>query len=385
MIILKMILKNAFRRKTRTGLTILAIGVAILAFGLLRTVVTTWFSSVEATSANRLIVRNSVSLIFPLPLSYYDKIRHAHGVKMVSYGNWFGGIYISEKNFFANFAVETDSFLQLHPEFIIPEGQKEDFLRDRRGFVAGRKLAERFGWQVGDVVTLKGTIYPGNWDFVLRAIYQGRDPNTDETQFFFHWEYLNETIKETMPSMADQVGFYVIGIANPRQAADIANEIDAMFKNSPAETLTETEEAFVMGFISMGEAIITVLQVVSLVIIVIILAVVANTMAMTTRERIGEYAVLKTLGYSWIHIATMIMGEAIVISLMGALVGIILTYPAALGFKNALSTFFPTFNVDPFTILLDLVAALIVGIAASLIPARQASRIRIADGLRRIG
>lgn len=385
MIILKMILKNAFRRKVRTGLTVLAMAIAILAFGLLRTVITTWFSSVESTSANRLVVRNSVSLIFPLPLSYYDKIRHVQGVRLVSYGNWFGGIYINEKNFFANFAVNPETYLQLYPEFVIPEDQKEDFLRDRRGFLAGIKLVERFGWHIGDIVTLKGTIYPGNWDFVLRAIYRGSNQNIDETQFLFNWEYLNETLKETMPSMADEVGFYVVGITNPNQAADITNEIDAMFKNSPAETLTETEKAFVMGFISMGDAIIKVIQVVSLVIIVIILAVIANTMAMTTRERIGEYAVLKTLGYSWAYVTVLIIGETLVITMMGALLGIVLTYPAALGFKQALSTFFPVFNVAPVTILLDLCTAFIVGVAASIIPARQASRIRIADGLRRIG
>ncbi|HQI01473.1 MAG TPA: FtsX-like permease family protein [Deltaproteobacteria bacterium] len=385
MIIFKMILKNAFRHKARTGLTVLAMGIAVLAFGLLRTVITTWFSSIEATSANRLVVRNAISLIFPLPLSYYEKIRHVEGVRLVSYGNWFGGVYINEKNFFANFAVEPRSYLQLYPEFVIPEDQKEDFLRDRRGFLAGRKLVERFGWRIGDVVTLKGTIYPGNWDFVLRAIYRGRTQNIDETQFIFNWQYLNETLKDTMPSMADQVGFFVIGITNPNKAADITDEIDAMFKNSPAETLTETEKAFVMGFISMGDAIIKVIQVVSFVIIVIILAVVANTMAMTTRERIGEYAVLKTLGYSWVSITILIMGETLVITLMGAILGIVLTYPAALGFKQALSTFFPVFNVAPATILLDLCIALVVGVAASLIPARQASSIRIAEGLRRIG
>lgn len=385
MILPKMILKNAFRRKVRTGLTIVAMAIAVLAFGLLRTVISAWYAGVEASSANRLVTRNSVSLIFPLPLSYYEKIRHVDGVSVVSYGNWFGGMYISEKNFFANFAIQPETYLKLYPEFIIPESRKDDFLRDRRGFIAGRKLAERFGWEIGDVVTLKGTIYPGNWDFMLKGIYRGRTENTDETQFFFHWDYLNETLKQTTPSMAGEVGFFMIGVKDQNRAAEIAEEIDAMFKNSPAETLTETEKAFIMGFISMSEAIVQVINVVSVVVIIIILAVVANTMAMTTRERIGEYAVLKTLGYGGIQIVLLIMGEALVITLCGAVLGIIFTYPAAAGFKHGLSTFFPIFNVDPTTILLDFGIAVIVGIAASFIPAIQAIRIRIADGLRRIG
>jgi putative ABC transport system permease protein len=385
MILPKMILKNAFRRKVRTGLTIVAMAIAILAFGLLRTVISTWYLGVELSSATRIIARNSVSLIFPLPLSYYEKIRHVSGVKEVSYGNWFGGIYIDEKNFFANFAVEPVHYLNLYPELVLPEDQKTEFLRDRQGFIAGRKLVERYGWRLGDHVTLKGTIYPGNWDFVLRGIYRGRDKNIDETQFIFHWDYLNETLKKTYPSMANQVGFYMIGVTDPHIAADVAHEIDAMFKNSPAETLTETEKAFTLGFISMTEAIVMVIQIVSLVVIVIILAVVANTMAMTTRERIGEYAVLKTLGYSGLSIGTLILGEALVIALCGAALGIALTFPVAKIFSTALGAFFPVFNVKPYTILLDIAASLIVGIVAALIPARQAISIRIADGLRRIG
>ncbi len=385
MILPKMIMRNAFRRKVRTGLTIFAIAVAVLAFGLLRTVISTWYLGVEISSASRIIARNAISIIFPLPLSYYEKIRHVSGVKEVSYGNWFGGIYIDEKNFFANFAVEPAHYLDLYPEFVLSDKEKADFLRDRQGFMAGRKLVERYGWRLGDHVTLRGTIYPGNWDFVLRAIYHGRNRNIDEPQFIFHWDYLNETLKKTYPAMANEVGFYLIGVRDPHIAGDVAREIDAMFRNSPAETLTETEKAFTLSFISMTEAIVTVIHIVSLVVIIIILAVTANTMAMTTRERIGEYEVLKTLGYTGMDIVLLIMGEALVITFCGALLGIALTFPVARGFSSALGQFFPVFNVKPSTVVLDLGVALVVGITAALIPARRAVFIRIADGLRRIG
>jgi putative ABC transport system permease protein len=384
MLFLKLLFRNTFRHKLRTGLTILGIAIAILAFGMLRTMITAWYAGVEASSAGRLVTRNAISLIFPLPLNYKDKIRQVSGVSIVSFGNWFGGIYIDEKNFFANFAVEPKSYLELYPEFILPNAESDAFLRDRKGFIAGRKLAEKYGWKIGSTVTLKGTIYPGNWDFVLRGIYRGKDKTTDETQFMFHWDYLNETIKKTVPRRADQVGFYVIGVTHPDLASEVALSVDTLFKNSLAETLTETEKAFVLTFIAMTEAILTVIQAVSLFVILIILVVVANTMVMTTRERIGEYAVMKTLGFGGWHLAAIIFGESLVITTTGCILGIALTFPAAEFFSESLSTFFPIFYVEPNTLLLDCTAATAVGLIAAIIPTHRAVTIRIADGLRRL-
>ncbi|MCX5834510.1 MAG: FtsX-like permease family protein [Deltaproteobacteria bacterium] len=385
MFILKILYRNAFRNKLRTGLTVLGITVAILAFGLLRTLVDAWYAGVEAASAVRLVTRNSISLVFPLPIAYKDKIRQVPGVKIVSWGNWFGGIYIEEKNFFPNFAVEPRSYLELYPEYILSENQRLTFYRDRRGFVAGKKIAGKFGWKIGDTVTLKGTIYPGEWDFVLRGIYRGKDDTIDETQFFFHWDYLNETMKKTVPRRADQVGFYLIGVQSPDLATTVAVSIDQLFKNSLAETLTETERAFNLGFVAMTEAIVTAIQIVSLLVIVIIMAVVANTMAMTTRERIGEYAILKTLGFGRVHITSLIFGESLVITILGCLAGIALTFPAVTIVHHELGTYFPIFKVERETLYLDFAAALVLAISSAIIPTRQAIRIRIAEGLRRIG
>jgi len=183
MYILKLIFKNAFRHKLRTWLTILGITIAILAFGLLRTVISAWYAGVEASSASRLVTRNSISIIFTLPLSYKERIRQIDGVKIVSWGNWFGGIYIDEKNFFANFAVDPKTYFELYPELIISPDQKAAFIRDRKGFVAGRKLAERFGWKLGDSVTLRGTIFAGQWDFVMRGIYRGETRRSTRLHF----------------------------------------------------------------------------------------------------------------------------------------------------------------------------------------------------------
>jgi putative ABC transport system permease protein len=385
MLILKLLFRNAFRHKLRATLTILGVTIAILAFGLLRTVVSAWYAGVEASSASRLVTRNAISLIFPLPLAYKDKIRQIEGVRTVSYGTWFGGVYKEEKNFFPNLAVDAQSFMKVYPEFMLSDDEFRAFLKDRKGFVAGRKLAEKFKWKPGDTVTLKGLIFPGDWDFVLRGVYRGRDKNVDESQFLFHWDYLNERIKDKMTSWANQVGFYMIDVNRPDLASEVSLAIDETFKNSLAETLTETEKAFQLSFISMTEVIVLAIQLVSFVIIFIIMAVVANAMAMTTRERIGEYAVLKTMGFGGWYILALILGESLVITLAGGILGVILTYPAAAIFGQKMSNFFPIFNVEIKTVYLALIAALMVGVIAAVVPTRSAIRIRIADGLRRIG
>jgi putative ABC transport system permease protein len=383
--ILKLIFKNAFRHKLRTFLTVLGVTIAILAFGLLRTLISAWYSGVEASSATRLVTRNAISLIFPFPINYKNKIQQIEGVKAVSYASWFGGIYIDEKHFFANYAVDPKTYLAMYPEIVLPPDQKAAVIRDRKSAVAGRKLAERYGWKIGDIIALKGTIFPGNWDFVLRGIYKGRDKNVDETAFFFQWDYLNETLKKTAPSRADQVGWYMVEVTNPNMAAEVAVKIDQIFKNSLAETLTETEKAFTLSFISMAEAIVIAIQLVSIVIIIIIMTVVANTMAMTARERIGEYAVFKTLGFGGLHISSLIFGESLLITMIGSALGIILTFPTANIFHEELSTYFPIFYVEAKTIYQDIGASIAVGLMAGIFPAWRAVNIRIADALRRIG
>ena len=385
MFILKLLFKNAFRRKLRTFLTLLSIAIAIMAFGLLRTVVSAWYSGVEASSATRLITRNAVSLIFPLPLAYKDRIRQVDGVTQVSYGNWFGGIYIDRKNFFPNFAVEPKTYLDLYPELIVSPGERQAFLRDRKGAAAGKALAEKFKWKIGDLIPLQGTIFPGTWEFVLRGIYRGRDENVDETQFFFHWDYLNETLRKSFPSRADRVGFFMIGVDHPNNSPIVVQSIDRLFKNSLAETLTETEKAFTLSFVSMSEAIIMAIQVVSFVVIGIIVAVVANTMSMAARERTWEYAVFKTLGFGGWHIAGLILGESLLIALLGCALGMAVTFPAAYIFKKAVPMYLPVFQVEETTLYLDVIASLGVGILSALIPTWRAIQVRIADGLRRIG
>ncbi|HZV81834.1 MAG TPA: FtsX-like permease family protein [Geobacteraceae bacterium] len=385
MFYLKLIIRNSFRHKLRAFLTIVGVAVAILAFGLLRTLVGLWYLGVETSSATRLVTRSSISLVFSLPISYRERIRQVHGVTEVSTMNWFGGVYISEKNFFPNFAVEPETFLHIYPEFVLDPAEKKSFLADRQGAVAGRKLAAKHGWKVGDRITLKGTIFPGQWEFVLRGIYSGAQKSTDETQFFFHWDYLNESLRKTIPRRADQVGLFTLAVARPELAAEVSQAVDAMFKNSLAETRTETEKAFQLSFVAMTEAIMIAIQIVSYVVIVIIMVVAANTMAMTARERLGEYATMKTIGFRGYHIAGTVFGESLFIALLGGLLGVLGTFPAAHVIETELSQFFPVFTISRSTIMLQLGSALVVGVAAGIFPTWRGSTIRIAEGLRRIG
>lgn len=385
MFLIRLVVKNAFRHTLRSFLTILGITVALLAFGLLRTVMDAWYIGVNASSATRLVTRNAISMVVPLPLAYRERIRAVQGVTRVSYGNWFGGVYIDEKNFFANFVVDPESYLALYPEILIDPAQKTAFLRDRKSAAVGRKLAERFNWKLGDTVTLKGTIYPGEWEMVIRAVYDGGRPDTDVTTLFFHFDYLDETMKKTTPSRAGHVGFFMIGIDDPDRAGEISRAIDETFKNSQAETLTETEKAFQLGFVSMSEAILLAINLVSYVVILIILAVAANTMAMSVRERTAEFAVFKTLGFKGPTIAAMVVGESMILSLAGTGIGLALTAPLATAFGNTLSQYFPVFAVSRQTIWLGLAAGTFVGLAAAALPAWRVWESPIAESFRRIG
>jgi len=381
----KLILRNVFRHRLRAGLTILGVAIAMLAFGILRTLVDMWYVGVESAAANRLITRNKISLVYSLPLAYRTKILQVHGVTGIGHGIWYGGVYKDKKNIFGQFAISGTDYLSLLNEFLVSDAEKKAFETHRNAAIAGRKLVERFGWKIGDVIPLQGTIYPGNIELVLTGIYRGARTNVDETVFFFRYDYFNEILKKTAPDRADKVGWYLVRIKDVDQAAEISEEIDALFKNSLAETLTETEKAFQMGFVAMTDAIVGVIRVISGVVIAIILIVLANTMAMTARERSSEYSVLKTLGFGPGFLFVLILGESTAIALIGGLAGAILTFPCGRLFHAQLQSFLPFFEVDPSTVVLIFLVSALVGLAAALPPAIRVSRMGIAEGLGHIG
>lgn len=380
--IFKLIFRNAGRHKLRTFLTILGMGIAVMAFTVIRTTIDAWYAGAEAASPNRLITRHAVSLTFFLPLSYADRLARIDGVEKVSHASWFGGVYVDPKNFFAQFAVDHKSYFDMYPEFLIPEEQRQRFNQERNGAIVGRRLADRFGWSVGDPIRLTGTIFPGDWDFVIVGIYTGAKENTDESAFFFRWDYLDERLRREAPIRSGYVGTFAIQITDPERSAEMSQAIDRKFRNSTYETKTETEEAFNLSFVSMANSIVLGLKVISFMVVGIIMLVLGNTMAMTARERIAEYAVMKTLGFRTFHIVGLILGESLFIAALGGVAGILLTWPVGNLVKTALSAFFPTFATNTFTLVMAGVAAMVVGLLAAIFPALKALRTPIVEGLR---
>ena len=381
MFLLKLVLRNAFRHRLRTLLTVTGLAIAVLAYGMLQTVVEAWYAGAAAASGTRLVTRSAISLAVFLPASYETRIRGVEGVKRTARSNWFGGIYQEPKNFFPQFAV-SDNYLELYPEFVLADDERAAWMRDRKGALVGRQLADKFGFKVGDVLPIRGTIYPGTWEFVVRGIFDGSDSSKVTSHMLFHWDYLNETMRKT-GRRANFVGVYIVGIDDSDNVAQISTSIDAEFRNSLAETLTESEQAFQLGFVAMSDQIIAAIRIVSYVVILIILAVMANTMAMSARERTSEYATLKAIGFGPSFLALLILGESLLICALGGALGMALTLPAAAFFKKV-AAIFPIFAVSADTLLLQAACALAVALVAAVVPAVRAARVRIVDGLRAI-
>ena len=357
-----------------------------MAFALLQTVVTAWYAGVEASAANRLITRHAVSFVFPLPLAYRDRIAQVPGVNRVTYASWFSGVYIDKNQFFARLAVDSDTFFEVYPEFLIERDQFEAFKRERNAAVIGIDIAQRYNLKIGDIMVLEGDVYPGRWEFVVRAIYRPRDQTTDPASMMFHYKYLDERIRQEASERAGEIGWYIVRIDDPEGSARISQEIDNLFANSRAETKTETERAFQQSFLSAASAVITAMNIMSFVIIGIILLVVGNTMVMSARERTHEFAVLKALGFSGRQLLVLLTGESMILSVFGSALGLLATLPAVEGFQTALPKgWFPVFYIKPETILIGSIAGFTVGLIASLIPLRRVLTTRIVEGLRYVG
>ncbi|BCA56661.1 ABC transporter ATP-binding protein [Nitrospira sp. KM1] len=384
-----LIARNLRRHLSRVLLTAFGIATVILAFNLIITTVRAWYGGVEASAPNRLIVRHAASLSIHLPLAYRDRLASMEGVTGVAYANWFGGVYREARGFFPQFAIDPVSFLDLHTEILVTPDEQRAFLSDRRGCLIGSRLAEQYGWHIGDVIPLKGTLYPGDWEFIVRGIYRGSEPTTDESWMLVRWDYMNERRQQQDPDRAGTVGWYVIRVADPARAGSIAGAVDAAFANSMAETRTETEQAFQMGFVAMSGAIISALKVLAVALNGITLLVLANTLVMTVRERTRELAVLRTLGFRSSHLVTLVVGEALSIAGLGSVLGMALTIPANHLYANfveaKLGNLFPHLDWHLGVLILSASVTLLVAVCASTIPITAVLRANVARDLRHIG
>lgn len=377
----RLVIANLRRRLRRTTLTILGVAIALFLFVTLRSVLTTLEDADQMGSESRLIVRNKTGIVFTLPMAYRNRLLGIDGVEGVSWSFWFGGQYINERNYFPQFAVDSETYLPLYPEIVIPEDQRQAFLQERTAALIGRGLAERFGWRLGQTVTLQGTIFPGDWEFTIRAIYEsGREGFPDNTMYF-HFEYLEQSFGS---DGFGEIGTYVLGLADPTRAAEIAAQIDATYENSAVATKTETESAFQLGFIGLYGNIGFFLNTIGMAVVFAILLVAANTMAMSSRERVPEVAVLKMLGFGDGFVFSIVLAEAFIIALLGTVLGL---GGAVLLFNTwqfDAGGFIPGLAVAGRTVLLTLAIAAALALASGMFPARRAARLNVVEALRHV-
>lgn len=375
-------LRNAFlRNKTRSFLTIMGVVLSAVAFLFLRTVLTAWYSSSEASAADRIVTRNAISLINPLPLNYAERIRQVSGVTKVNWSNWFGGIYKDRKNFFAQFAIDAPSAIEVFNLRFL-QGSKEDWLSDRNSCVVGKALAKKYDWKVGDTIPLSSEIYPGDWKFRVAGIIESPEDASIDNLMYFHWARLNEGLPDRIKNT---VGVFTTTVANASESPRVSRDIDAVFSNSDAETHTETEKAFRLSFVTGSGAILSALEAVSGVILVIMALILGNTLAMGLRERTPELGAMRAIGFLPRHVRGLAVSEGALLGTAGGILGVIVARPIIVGFGHAMSQFGFLSNVGykAPTAIATIVAAGVIGALASALPAVQAARMTIVDALRR--
>jgi len=372
---------SLLRKKFRTALTIGSFAIAMFLFGLLVTIRGAFNQGLAIAGADRLIVMNRITFIEPLPMSYMGRLAAIPGIKEITHATWFGGIYQDEKNFFPQFAVDADSWIKMYPEFKVPDDQWKKFADDRQGAIAGSGLAKRFGWKVGDRVPIKGAIFVGNWEFNLDGIYEGSKPEDDTSQFWFHYDNLNES--PASGSWKNMAGWYVVRLNNSDDAVSVIKKIDDTFANSSYETKSNTEKAFYADFVKQTGNIELLIMAIGGVVFFTLLLVTGNTMAIAVRERTPELAILKALGYSDLFVLLYVLAESLSIALFGGIIGIgaakILTL-----FGSPIPSVLPLFYLPMGQLGFGIIVALTIGILAGLLPAMAASRLRVVDALRKV-
>jgi putative ABC transport system permease protein len=377
---LRLIWANLLRKKIRTTLTIGSFVVALFLYGLLVAIRIAFAGGADVAGVDRLSVINKTSLIMPLPFSYGDQIRQIPDISGVTFATWFGGVYQDEKNFFPQFAVDADSWLAVYAEYLVAPEQRRAFLQDRQGCLIGRALAKRFGWKVGDRIPLRGTIWTGTWEFNVSGVFDAARPEVGTEVMLFRYDYLEERRQFGKGS----VGWYVVKLANPDDAVKVTKAIDDRFANSPFETLTQTEKAFATSFAKQMGNVEFLVLVIGTVVFFTLLLVAGNTMAIAVRERVGELAVLKTIGYSDAAVLGLVLAEALLISGQGGVLGLLLAKAFTLGGDPTGGMMGGGFTLPWRSLGTGLALTLVVGAAAGILPAVSAMRLRVVDALRRV-
>ncbi len=380
--------RNLKRSWFRTIFTVAGAAVALIAFILIRTMLWAWHIGEEFAASDRLGTRHKVSFVMQLPKRYVSDVRNVPGIKSATYANWFGArIPNRPDEFFANMAVDGPSYLTVIDEMVVDDASKERWLADKKGALVGDVLAKKMGWKVGDKVILEGTIYPGDWEFMIDGIYTASRKSLDRSQFVFHWDYLNESLP---PGRRDEIGWIMSRITDVNRSGEISQEVDRLFDDRDTQTVTMSERSMNVSFMAGFSAILTALEIVSFVILGIMLLILGNTIAMGVRERTREYAVLRAIGFEPWHIRFFVIAEAAALGIVAGLVGVGIAYPfvndvIGRAIEENMGAWFPYFRVEPQTAGLAVVIAIGLAAAGSLLPSIQAGRVSVIEALRRVG
>jgi putative ABC transport system permease protein len=376
--------KNAWRKKVRTILTILSVLVAFLLYSLLSAIGYAFRSGADLADAERLVVIDKISLINPLPVSYENKIAATPGVASVTHASWFGGYYQDPRNQMPQFPVEPRDYFAMYPELKIPPEQLEAWANNRIGLVVGEELAEQFGWKIGDRIPLQATIWTKQdggrtWEFELEGIFSTDDPRGGTSYMLFQYDYFDEA----RAFGNGTVGWYILRVANGANPVEVANAVDGQFANSPNETETSTEQAFVESFSKQFGNIALIVTLILGAVFFTLLLVSGNTMAQSVRERISELAVLKTLGFADGSVLGIVLSESVLIMLIGGLLGLGIGWLLVKGLASTIGAFLPGVFLSPTAIVAALGLMVAAGIAAGIFPALKAMRLSIVDALAR--
>ena len=383
MSILSLVWSSLFRRRVRTTLTILSVVVAFLLFGLLRSIADAFTVGVDIAGADRLVVQPKYSIVDPLPIAHMNQIARVDGVAAVTHADWFGGIYQDRSNFFPKFPIDPRGYFALYPEYRIDPAQLDAFENTRTGAVAPAEMLAEFGWKIGDKIPIEADIWPKKggdrrWEFDLVGSYDAPGMEVQPSEFLFNYSYFDEARQYGEGG----VGWFIVRVSDPEKSAEVARAIDALFENSPNATRTATEADFAKQFANqVGDIGLMMTGILGAVFFTIVLLT-GNTMAQALRERIPELGVMKTLGFGDTTVAALVLGEALLLSLVGAALGLGLALLLEPGIATAVKGTLPTFEVSSGTLVSGLLLAILLGLAVGAFPARRAQRLEIVDALR---
>jgi len=386
----KLAVRGLLRNRFRNIATMIAVSVAVLTFVLLRTVITSWTTAADYAPKDRLVTHHKVTFVMPLPLRYVELVRQSDGIRLATYASYFGGQDPKhDRETFVSWAV-AENYLEIFDEFSVSAQQKQEFLADKTGAMVGDVLANKLGWKVGERITLESGIFPSApdspWTFTVRAIYTASSSSVDRSTFLLHWSYLNDALPQ---ARQNQVGWIATRTTDPKRSGQIAAALDQKFASDEVQTQTQDEKSFQASVLAASSTVLRAIATISLIILLIMSLVLGNTIGMSVAERLREFGVLRALGFESRYLVTLIIAESSLMALVGGLLGLALSYPLiergiGVAIEQNMGTLLPHFKISPQIAAMALIGVIVIGGLVAILPAYQATSLRVSEALRKV-